>query len=898
MTLAGDKINDGVLALEAQLVRLVDLCAKPFVRQVSHEHRTSLENILQLVGAVAECVHCSAVNVQVIACETLRKYALRAAEEVDQDETLHRDMIEQSGAVRALVDAMHENVTEYAAVDAVTTALKEFTANEKCCQDLIDGGGAETILSLVSRWIDNDVVVFTTIGMLWSLLENSETACDRVANKESLSVLARLAHRLVVEGYRQKDKELRNEVLIVISFVARIPDAHKLLADLGMLDLMLDVVTAAELNLASDVVKPFLLTTSVEDMDMKQLMLQILGVLAGADVFDRDAATRLLDATLGYLDSATCDSWGLKWSPEQLSRIQLQVAQLLGGLVPRFPVLFQERNGNRIVFDFFLDQTAIEAKRAVMALLLSFCHLDEVKDELGAELGAIEVLLDVFADESGDPMLRIDSLAVVSLLCQRSPGNQDIMAACSGVTTLVHLLRWNGSGGDPGRELGMLSGVADALWNAIDEHDTNLNAFVMLEGVDRLLSLVEAAPRLLRNQMLGMLAGVLEQDQDALSDFHEWRSMVTQHAAVQILIRLWDEEEKRLGVMDDEQGLLNNTTKPLTGHGTTLLDEETGTTMEDTTTGVAAETLKSPAEILEDLVNASLGPTVLSTVFDADMRGKIFTLISVVGFSRIDYLSVPQQIKLEKIKAYDAFLEGEMWSQVRVELEAEGIRPTTPDAELLDQYEASFQDRALDVQSTQRMKIKDKEEQDMLDEASYYKGLIEHKRREASRLEATAPPTKTKLALGSGADTTLLTGGKRVMRAHGASTTTANTAANTPRGGATAAEQQHASNGSIMEAAASAAAAALASAQAYGDEDELDESGELSVLAESGELSASGAPRAPYDFATRPAPLTSSRTGFGRRKKGKAGQEVIDLNASAAYLDEMLSSSQKVDLHL
>ena len=67
-----------------------------------------------------------------------------------------------------------------------------------------------------------------------------------LSNEETLSILRDLLRALFATGHREKDKELRNEVLIVASFIAREKSSHVFFRMTGLLDLLLTFATAAE----------------------------------------------------------------------------------------------------------------------------------------------------------------------------------------------------------------------------------------------------------------------------------------------------------------------------------------------------------------------------------------------------------------------------------------------------------------------------------------------------------------------------------------------------------------------------------------------------------------------------------------------------------------------------
>ena len=117
-----------------------------------------------------------------------------------------------------------------------------------------------------------DRLVSNCIDIIWNLLETSSnelmnrdniarsrakliekrrsTNCLRVLGvPKSLNVLRRLLEQSLVSGFRAVDKELRNNVLVVASILARHKENHVHFITSGLLDLLLLYACAPEIGL-------------------------------------------------------------------------------------------------------------------------------------------------------------------------------------------------------------------------------------------------------------------------------------------------------------------------------------------------------------------------------------------------------------------------------------------------------------------------------------------------------------------------------------------------------------------------------------------------------------------------------------------------------------------------
>jgi hypothetical protein len=103
--------------------------------------------------------------------------------------------------------------------------------------------------------------------------------------------------------------------------------------------------------------------------------------------------------------------------------------------------------------------------------------------------------------------------------------------------------------------------VVDCLSNSVFGNKRSELHFLDIEGVYVLLDLAETCEGCLRRLCLSAICTILENSK-SFQYFVEWSSSKSQLNASQLLIKLYQEEDKRFGVKM-ENGILQNTERPL-----------------------------------------------------------------------------------------------------------------------------------------------------------------------------------------------------------------------------------------------------------------------------------------------------------------------------------------------
>ncbi len=239
-----------------------------------------------------------------------------------------------------------------------------------------------------------DRLVSNCIDIIWNLLETSSdelmkrdnvarsrakliekrrsTNCLRVLGvSKSLNVLRRLLEQSLVSGFRAVDKELRNNVLVVASILARHKENHIHFITSGLLDLLLLYACAPEIGLPAPAETHNYGTKSPFDFELKRLMWQLISDLCMVENDESSSVTQLAhtvvsqmpitEMLLMYVDYNALDHRALRlWTTPQLRVLRIDACGLLGVLlrVNECAIKFVESDGPKLVLNFLQKVTA------------------------------------------------------------------------------------------------------------------------------------------------------------------------------------------------------------------------------------------------------------------------------------------------------------------------------------------------------------------------------------------------------------------------------------------------------------------------------------------------------------------------------------------------------------
>jgi len=392
--------------------------------------------------------------------------------------------------------------------------LTELSENEGNSALMISLGAEDVVMRIMDRLNDErDETLNMCVEILWNCLEHSAVKLDtgnpaksrtelikkcrqsnamyRMSTPSNIATLCKHFRSLLQRGFRNKDKELRNEILILASLVARNKRGHEHFNSTGFVKLMCIYATVAEVGTDPDGdgedvqhVDPHnFATVSPADIELKRILWNLLSDLARSnqEILGIVVESPLLHTLLMYLDT-DLDGDGIpddndyaddeEEVPEgqdnpdgdeqeaveaeiggaggsniiaRIPRTQLRVLQqqaitVLLNLAPRASEKFRALGGHVITLKFLDWCGASESNRdlvqGALMLLISVVGLPGLQEELG-QLNAIRIMLGRFNDLSAPESLRADAVRIISRLCSGNPANQDNLRKHVGIAALV-----------------------------------------------------------------------------------------------------------------------------------------------------------------------------------------------------------------------------------------------------------------------------------------------------------------------------------------------------------------------------------------------------------------------------------------------------------------------------
>eukprot|EP00899_Mesostigma_viride_P002503 jgi/Mesvir1/12253/Mv00470-RA.2 len=505
---------------------------------------------------------------------------------------------------------------------------------------------------------------------------------------ELVGVLAELLAEMFSGGYRQADKELRNELLLVAHLLSK-ARVNMEAARETLLPLLVAAAVTPEILPFGDIIKPFALTTEPEDYEMKQLTWAVVGACCKADTQSLEYAVEggFVACLLSYIDPVHLDAPGgvhSKWSRGQLRTLQAQALTLLIQLIPAKPSVLYEggasdtpdgRSEDRVMLILRFAQAmaadtgsatvttsitgTLTLQTLALRLLLACCPLLTCQGRLG-DLGAVPVCLELFSDPRNATAVRMLGAQLVSALCKAHDDNQRLLRKADGLRILTEELCALAKM-EPATSLFMTVAVVDCTWNCILNNRRNLARFIAAGGLDALLTLLEATSEQAKPLLLGCIADILENPKSHVF-FHEWRSSHDADiGAAHLILELWRAEERRREMVTDS-GVLANARNPFEGG---LKKEEAF--LREFSTGFRSAARRQTDKMVDRAKEKG------------DIMSKVYAVFKALGFRSLKHASLRDAATLCAVENYVRIRHGEVWHKVADELQAEGIKPVSVD---------------------------------------------------------------------------------------------------------------------------------------------------------------------------------------------------------------------------
>ncbi|KAE9031495.1 hypothetical protein PF005_g129 [Phytophthora fragariae] len=484
--------------------------------------------------------------------------------------------------------------------------LYELSAYQRCAEVLVVSGALHYIVFILENITNpQDELLPLCLEILWNVLELSHekiSAVTKCASRKELLEVFRLRNAtfflgneftfqallhvlelLLAHGYRQQDKEMRNECLMILQLLAKRRRSMDFFYSTGLTACLFSYATSAELSHANasrlspgrsqqdkssatasaiTASSQFYATNSDEDFEFKQMLWFLLAEISCDHPANLSELVqfRFMEVWLSY---ATANNGGVnpqqdqgapsrtsahKYSTPQLQLLQWTALSVLNHVAAFVVDHFYEIGGHVKLLEFLqLNMGTEDVLASAWLLMLQISPPQPFfQSELG-NLGAIETAMDIFeAPPSRHTFsIRRNAILACASMCRNDDGsNRKRFRLANGVHALVQHLEF-----DPSHsvlEENILVGIIDAVRSCVIGDLESETAFINEDGVPKLLSILGSAPKALKHQALAALAEICV-NPAAIPSYQMWRCDQpgdnNNASANEVLLRIYADEE-------------------------------------------------------------------------------------------------------------------------------------------------------------------------------------------------------------------------------------------------------------------------------------------------------------------------------------------------------------------
>ncbi|XP_032436129.1 cilia- and flagella-associated protein 69 [Xiphophorus hellerii] len=578
------------------------------------------------------------------------------------------------------------------------------------CRSMLDAGAAQIVCLHMNGGDPPGRVLSSSSEILWTLLDSSGRD-DAVAQLCSLDCVVSLKEAfssvlaLTSQGF---DLQLRNYLLVFTSLIAENPNCP--LVESLFAKQLLGYITLPELEISS----AQKLTHSKEDLKMKKLLLNLLILLSrNVDAVQLFREELVMVSLLRFVNPPEKQPP----SPQrailsQQEELQLQALETLVSIAPVMLQDYMSCKGNTqllLLLDWCCDardrrkqqmQRCIRVLRAVTSLGEQSVNHD-LSDQ-GAIHQLLGIIIQLEADCDEGDVVTIEMMSniqlILSALCETDMHRKELFGS-EGVEMVVHFLKkgaknfYSGLGYNK-----LLISTIDCVWSCVIGCCITENEFLWKDGTGLLLDLLRSSPRCVHSIILSILLDLCN-NPNTRPLVLGWRD-ADGLTAPGVLLQLWREEEEELGVLRDKNGGIVDPEKPLL------------TRFQDEICNLTFPANAPSAAVLETMEN---------------LRGKIYLLLSNLGFQDLPGLSVGDHVTLGIVRRYLDFKVCEVWNEIRKELSLDGVKPITSDEKALHSISKTLTEAAQSVMVEQSRVLEEQKQQEIQEEMRVYTEMKSHR---------------------------------------------------------------------------------------------------------------------------------------------------------------------------
>ncbi|CAM4641314.1 unnamed protein product [Leuciscus chuanchicus] len=636
--------------------------------------------------------------------------------------------VERSGLAETLVMslALMENQLSVKLRLLQTLQILSRTS-EVNCSLMLRVQAAQKICFHMSECDPSGPVLFRCSEILWNLLENGsrEEVTAQLSNPDCIATLKEAFLNQLLNGFRHYDRQLRNDLLVLLSLIASNPNAP--LIESGFVKHLTLIVTFPELKSHNPLVRNLKLSFNHEDFEMKKLLLNVIVVLsrdlAALQLFKEGRV--MLGLMLLIKPRSPEPRSRCSWTPGQQEELQLQALACLISLAPLMLDDYMTCQGNTLLLlllDWCLQEDSFSGRghsfhgsggrggkkaqmRYCIRVLRSVVSLDleALRQDL-CDQGAIGQLLGTLrwfigrpeAEDAVSLEIQIDSQFILSVLCEGDMHRKELFGS-DGVEILIQYLSldaaliFSGLGHNK-----LLLSTVDCVWSCVVGCFGTEDVFVAGGGVDLLLQRLQRSPRHMLIVLIGTLLELCESPR-AVTRVQCWRGE-RDLTAQQLLLQIWRSEEEEMGITRDRHVVIADVKRHQD---------------EPSSTSSSRDVSSAVRDVWENLF------------------ANIYCIFWKLGFEQLSGLSAEDLITLSIIRRYLDFKVGEVLHEVSAELLTEGATPVPSDEEALKSLRQVSEDTVKTVRSLQQSILGRQQQEELQEEKLLYEEIgFTHKQRE------------------------------------------------------------------------------------------------------------------------------------------------------------------------
>lgn len=557
---------------EQILCDLLQICGRPFLKEKSSDEESFAAAAADCVSHLGLLMRLPVPELRLQICSSI--LSLHSADTHTHSAaadgvcavrvSYRRQLLERSAVAETLLMSLcvveKQTLVKLRILQTLQTLSRTSAVN---CAVMLRAAAVQTVCVRMCERDPSGQLLFRCSEILWNLLENGGAAAvaEQLCNTHCITALKEAFLHLLLHGFRRHDRQLRNDLLLLLSLSARFPAP---LTESGVVKILALFATFPELKSHNPLVRNLKLSFSEEDFEMKKLLLNLLvllsGDLAALQLF-KDA--RVMLSLLLLMKPPLHAESRCSWSRSQQEELQLQALSTLSTLAPLMLEEYLSCHGNTCLLLLLHDTCSgrghslhgsggrgsqkaqvrwcVRVLRAVAAVQ----HQTLLQDL--CDQGCIGQLLGVLRwcrQEQDDGVcleIQMDCLFILCVLCDGDVHRKELFGT-EGVQLLLQVLSLDSSLLCSG--LGhnrLLLSALDCVWSCVVGCFGTEDVFVAQRGVDLLLELLQRCPK---HMLSVVMATLLELCENPLAVTHtlRWRGD-GDTSATQLLLHIWRTEE-------------------------------------------------------------------------------------------------------------------------------------------------------------------------------------------------------------------------------------------------------------------------------------------------------------------------------------------------------------------